>query len=102
MHKYTRARLDCEQACKADPLLDARDLYRQLHEQLTDCRTLSEGAATIRFGSKREWENELMRLGVTLGRVSSEVARIEAGLPGALKVELLGRSIGGGINYCGE
>ena len=102
MHNFPAVRRDCEQAAKLDPLIDAQTLYRHLSEQLSDARTLSEGAAVIRFGSVKEWHRELMRMGVECGRALSVVGQMEAELPGALRIELLSKPISGGINYCGE
>ena len=90
MHNFPAVRRDIEQAAKLDPLIDAQTLYRHLSEQLSDARTLSEAAAIIRFGSVKEWHNELMRMGVECGRALSVVGQMEAELPGALRIELLG------------
>ena len=102
MHNFPAVRRDIEQATKLDPLIDAQTLYRHLSEQLSDARTLSEAAAIIRFGSVKEWRNELAKLAGECGRALSVVGQMEAELPGALRLELLSKPISGGINYCGE
>jgi hypothetical protein len=100
MHKYTRARIDCEEACKDDPLLDARELLIDLQERSADLRTMSEPAYTFLFGGKDGWIKERTRIAVEVGRQLSKVGQMEAELPGALKVELLGSQHTRG--WCGE